>query len=79
MISHALLSLLAIEITADYRTNGFVASELPGFSHTVPTFKSDLPCWFLVVFFAGNLFWWITTSLPVMYRKDLYKYMGRED
>lgn len=57
MISHVLLSLLSLEITTDYRTNGFVASDLPGFFHTVPTFKSDLPCWFLVVFFAGNLLW----------------------
>lgn len=74
---HGFLIGMSLVALFDFHKQGFIESDLPGFSHPVPENKTDFPFWLLIHFFAGNLIWIILTSIPIMYRKDLYTYLGK--
>lgn len=77
IIVHGFLIGMSLVALFDFHKQGFIESDLPGFSNPVPENKTDIPFWLLIHFFAGNLIWIILTSIPVMYRKDLYTYLGK--
>lgn len=79
LFTFELLVMFSERTLQEYFNYGYVSSEFPLFSHKPSETAIDNFMWMMITFIAGNALWMIATCIPVMYRKDLYQYLGKEE